>query len=186
MKIGVLAIQGSVIEHKKALEELGAEVIEVRLADDLNGVVGLILPGGESTAQARLMKRFGLFDEVRKFAHSGKAVWGTCAGAILLAKSASGKNPPDTLGVMNITADRNAYGGQLDSVESDIDFNGKSFRSIFIRAPKIRPLGGGVKTLATVNGEPVALREGNMFATSFHPELTDDTRVHEYFLRMCR
>ena len=200
MTIGILAIQGSVIEHKRALEKLGVSVSEVRLPENLKGIDGIILPGGESTTISKLMKRFGLFDELKKKISEGLPAWGTCAGAILLAKKVTGKNPPLTLQVMYIEADRNAYGRQIESFISDIqikfDFrfsnlpagrHGFDFiQGIFIRAPKIRPLpDSDVEVLAECDGEPVMLRQKNMLATSFHPELTDDLFVHNYFLSMC-
>jgi 5'-phosphate synthase pdxT subunit len=191
MTIGILAIQGSVIEHRHALEKLGANVVEVRLPDDLQNLDGIILPGGESTTISKLMKRFGLFDELKKRISDGLPVWGTCAGAILMAKKITGKNPPTTLEVMDIEVSRNAYGRQLESFEKefrilDSGFGKRGFNGIFIRGPKIRRLKeGNVTILAECDGEPVMLRQKNMLATSFHPELTDDLFVHQYFLEMC-
>jgi len=200
VKIGILAIQGSVIEHKRVLEKLGVSVTEVRLPDDLKGIDGIILPGGESTTISKLMKRFGLFDELKKRIIDGLPVWGTCAGAILLAKKVTGKNPPLTLGLMDIEVDRNAYGRQLESFEKgftiilagsewsqDSRFSNQKFNGIFIRAPKIRPLlKSDVEILAECDSEPVMIRQKNMLATTFHPELTDDLSVHRYFLDMCK
>ena len=217
MTIGILAIQGSVIEHRRALEKLGVSVSEVRLPNDLNGIDGIIIPGGESTTISKLMKRFGLFDELKKRISDGLPAWGTCAGAILLAKKVTGKNPPPTLEVMDIEVSRNAYGGQLQSFVTDLSFKletrpfdklpsdtlsagrskfEKNHRSqiinhkligIFIRAPKIRLLPkSDVEVLAECDGEPVMIRERNMFVTSFHPELTEDVAIHEYFLDMCK
>jgi 5'-phosphate synthase pdxT subunit len=194
MIIGILAIQGSAIEHRRALEKLGVSVTEVRLSDDLKGINGIILPGGESTTISKLMKRFGLFDELKKRITDGLPAWGTCAGAILLAKKVTGKNPPQTLEVMDIEVSRNAFGGQLQSFVADLSFkleirNSKSenFKGIFIRAPKIRPLpNSDVKILAECDGEPVMLKERNMLVTSFHPELTDDLSIHRYFIEMCK
>ena len=189
LKIGILAIQGSVIEHRRALQKLGAKVIEIRSPDDLKGIDGIILPGGESTTTSKLMKHFGLFDELKKMISKGLPVFGTCAGAILLAKKVIGKNPPTTLGLMNIEADRNAYGRQLDSFIHKLRIKNYELRinGIFIRAPKIRPLPkSNVEILAKCNGEPVMLRQKNMLITSFHPELTEDLFIHQYFLDMCK
>lgn len=199
MKIGILAIQGSVIEHVRATKQaaqnlnLDIEVIEVRLPEDFKDISGIILPGGESTTQSKLMKRYGLFEELQKKIQAGLPVWGTCAGAILLAKEVSGKENkvlPDTLAVMDIHADRNAYGTQVDSFINSLDmqFNDElqKIEAVFIRAPKLTALNDSVQTLATDKDESVALQKGSMLVTSFHPELTDDTKVHEYFLSMCQ
>ncbi len=191
MEIGVLAIQGSVIEHRKMLEFLGVNVTEIREPEDLKGIEGLIIPGGESTTMSKLMKRYRLFDELRRLIQSGLAVWGTCAGAILLAKNVTGLNPPDTLSVMDIEVERNGYGRQLDSFENKLrikneELSIESFNGIFIRAPKLKPSDSNVSTLAETDGESVMLQQKNMLVTSFHPELTDDPTVHRYFLEMCR
>lgn len=198
MKIGILAIQGAVIEHRRALERLNVRVTDVRLPEDLEGIDGIIIPGGESTTISKLMKRFGLFDELKKRIAAGLPVWGTCAGAILLAKKVTGKNPPPTLEVMDILADRNAYGSQKESFEVPLDMGpprpvikdghhslqGK-IQGIFIRAPKLDKLpDSDVEVLAKCDGEPVMLRQGSKLVTSFHPELTEDLRVHEYFVGM--
>ena len=196
LNIGILAIQGSVIEHRRAVEKLGAEVTEVRLPEDLNGIDGIILPGGESTTISKLMKRFGLFDELKKRISDGLPVWGTCAGAILLAKKVTGKNPPPTLEVMDIEVDRNAYGSQIHSFESQLTINaslaflvnsrfGEKINGVFIRAPKIKPLNDSVEVLAECRGDSVMLKQKNMLVTSFHPELTDDVAVHRFFVEMC-
>jgi len=191
MTIGILAIQGSVIEHKRALGKLGVDVAEVRLPSDLKKIDGLIIPGGESTTISKLMKRFGLFDELKKRIKKGLFVWGTCAGAILLAKKVTGKNPPPTLELMDIIADRNAYGRQLDSFMAqfriqDLGFRIQDYKGIFIRAPKLKKIpNSDVQMLAECKGDAVMMRQGNMLVTSFHPELTDDLRIHEYFVRMC-
>jgi 5'-phosphate synthase pdxT subunit len=187
LKIGILAIQGSVIEHKQAMEKLSVGVVEVRLPDDLKGIDGIILPGGESTTISKLMKRFGLFDELKKRISDGLPAWGTCAGAILLAKKVTGKNPPPTLQVMDIEVCRNAYGRHLDSFQKkfkikDLRFKIQNFDGIFIRAPKIRPFPNSeIEVLAECDGEPVMLRQRNILVTSFHPELTDDLTIHEFF-----
>ena len=187
MRIGVLAIQGSVIEHKRVLQKLGVEVIEVRLPEDLSGLDGIILPGGESTTQSKLLRRFKLFDELKKQIKSGLPVWGTCTGAILLAKKVIGKNAPETFKAMDIVANRNAYGGQIDSFEADLEIRKQdsgfsNFKGVFIRAPKLDVMSDKVEILCEHEDSPVMLRQKNMLATAFHPELTDDAQIHEYFI----
>lgn len=190
MKIGVLAIQGSVIEHSKALEELEVDVQPVRSLQDLSKIQGIILPGGESTAQSKLLQRFDLFEPLQKKIKQGLPVWGTCAGAILLAREVTGKNAPPTLEVMNIRVERNAYGAHresfIHSIECNIDQKKCSIEAVFIRAPQIHPLHEDVQILALWEEKAVMLREENMLVTAFHPELTENTSVHEYFLRMCQ
>ncbi len=200
--IGVLAIQGSVIEHAVALEKAAKrlriliEVVEVRTIGDIcdskgNVLIdGIILPGGESTAQSLLLGSTGLFEVLKKAIEDGLSVWGTCAGAILLAKKVTGKNPPRTLEVMDIVADRNAYGSQLDSFDESImlKFPGekeRTMRPAFIRAPKLKPLKKEVRVIAKLNGKPVGFLQKHMLATAFHPELTRDSILHEFFIRMC-
>jgi len=189
MNIGILAIQGSVIEHKTALQKLGVEVIEVRRSDDLKNLDGIILPGGESATQSKLLRRSGLFDDLKKRIEGGLPAWGTCAGAILLAKKVTGKNPPSTLGVMDIEANRNAYGRQLDSFEAKLmvqmNPHPKKIKGVFIRAPKLKPK-ADVQRLANCKNDVVMLRQNHMLATSFHPELTDDVSIHLYFVKMCK
>ncbi len=189
--IGILAIQGSVIEHKHMLQKLDVDVRDVRLPEDLDGVNGIIIPGGESTTISKLLKRFGLFTVLRQQIEGGLPVWGTCAGAILLAKKTIGLNPPPTLEVMDIEVSRNAFGRQRDSFETNLMIKSlkdpksesQKFKGIFIRAPKIRPLTeGNVTVLAECDGEPVMLKQDNMLVTSFHPELTDDVAIHKYFV----
>jgi 5'-phosphate synthase pdxT subunit len=186
MLIGVLALQGDFEAHRTVLERLGAEVREVRVPADLLGLDGLIIPGGESTTITRLMNMYGLYEPLRAFAGS-HPVWGTCAGAIVMAKDATDLDR-DPLRLMDIEVVRNAFGRQVDSFEVDLPFDeidGEPLHAIFIRAPLIRSVGEGVKAVATLaDGEIVAARQGHLLATSFHPELTDDTRVHAYFLRM--
>ena len=203
MKIGVLDIQGSVAEHLAAIKKLknsgGGPMVEpvlVKNLDDLSGVSGLIIPGGESTTIGKLLRRFGLREEIIKRVREGSlAVWGTCAGAILLAKKIVGRQNADSLGLMDITVERNAYGRQIESFETQLEFDlgpagraiaGNVVPGIFIRAPKILAVGVGVEILAKHDGEIVAARQGNLLATNFHPELTDDLRVHGYFVEMCR
>jgi 5'-phosphate synthase pdxT subunit len=186
LTIGVLALQGDFAEHEAILKRLGAETRQVRMPADLEGLDGLIIPGGESTTITRLMNMYGLYEPLRSYALS-RPVWGTCAGAIVMAREATDLDR-DPLRIMDIEVVRNAFGRQVDSFETDLPFNdidGEPVHAIFIRAPLIRGLGEGVKAVATLaDGEIVAAREGHLLATSFHPELTDDPRVHAYFLRM--
>jgi 5'-phosphate synthase pdxT subunit len=188
MKIGVLALQGDFQEHITVLRRLGVEAVEVRLPRELEGLDGLIIPGGESTTLARLAADFGLIEPLRAFARA-KPTWGTCAGMIFLAKDV-GHNQP-TLGLMDIAVDRNAFGRQVQSFETDLDVsalmrgNGKDrpFHAVFIRAPAIRSAGPGVEVLARLDeNTAVAARQDHLLATAFHPELTDDDRFHRYFL----
>lgn len=193
MKIGVLDIQGSVKEHAEALQKCGAEVVFVKTSEDLMKVSGLIIPGGESTTIGKLLRKFGLRDAIIRRAQKGMAIWGTCAGAILLAKKISENQQADSLKLMDIEIERNAYGRQLDSFESEVEFfedgndaAGKLIPAIFIRAPKIKSIGKNVKVLAKHGKEIVAVREGNLLATMLHPELTSGLHLHRYFLEMCR
>lgn len=187
MVIAVLAVQGSFFEHEQILKKLGAEYFEIRIKADLDRHFdGLILPGGESTTMVKLLKELDIFDTLQKKIADGLPVYGTCAGMILLANNLSNdKNV--YLGTMDITVKRNAYGRQLGSFEtlSDVKGVGK-VPMIFIRAPYIESVGEGVEVLASVNGNIVAARQGKQLVTSFHPELTDDTSVHEYFLNMLK
>ncbi|MCK9186508.1 pyridoxal 5'-phosphate synthase glutaminase subunit PdxT [Candidatus Gracilibacteria bacterium] len=205
MKIGILDIQGSVEEHLEMLKKLkNVEAVLVKKSEDLKDVKGLILPGGESTTIGKLLRRFGLRDEIIKRVKKGMAVWGTCAGAILLSKKIVGKENADSLNLMDITVERNAYGRQLDSFETQVEFDLSTKKSteetdvlkkntvrlcripaIFIRAPKILEVGKGVKILAKYKDEIIMAREKNMLVTTFHPELTDDLEVHQYFVKMC-
>jgi 5'-phosphate synthase pdxT subunit len=187
VRIGVLALQGDFAEHIVALNDLGADAVEVRTLDQLRAVDGLIIPGGESTTIARLLIAFDLLEPLRGLIADGLPVWGTCAGAILLAKQVPNLDRPP-LAVMDITVERNAFGRQVDSFEADLDvagIEGAALRAIFIRAPIIRRTGRGVDVLASLeDGTVVAARQGRLLATSFHPELTDDRRVHGLFLEM--
>ena len=188
MKIGVLAIQGDVIEHQAVLRRLGADEVEVRVPGDLAGVDGLIIPGGESTTIGKLMVQYGLDRAIPDAVQKGMAVYGTCAGMILLAKRASGGEPP-LLRVMDIEVARNAYGRQVDSFETDLEvpvLGPPPLHAVFIRAPVIEEVGRGVEVLASLNGRPVLAREGRLLVSSFHPELAPDDRVHRYFLDMIR
>jgi 5'-phosphate synthase pdxT subunit len=186
-KIGVLALQGDFAEHIDVLRGLGAETAEVRIPEQLAGLDGLVIPGGESTTIARLLHEWALVEPIRARYHQGMAIWGTCAGAILLAERAPGLDR-EGLQLMDIQVERNAFGRQVDSFEADLDvpaFGPPPFRAVFIRAPLIVKAGPEVEVLARLaNGSIVAARQGALLATAFHPELTDDTRFHRYFLDM--
>jgi pyridoxal 5'-phosphate synthase pdxT subunit len=190
MKIGILALQGAFIEHKTVLAKLKVEVSEVRLATDLTGLNGLIIPGGESTTILKLMHSYELFQPLRKMIGSGLAVWGTCAGMICLAKTVlnSEQAALKPLEVMDITVRRNAFGRQIDSFETDLSIHGLNpplFHAVFIRAPRIEKVEPQVDVLARLaDGTIVAAQQQNLMVTSFHPELTNDTRIHEYFLKL--
>ena len=192
MNIGILALQGAFIEHAAVLKRLGVEAREVRLPKDLDRLDGLIIPGGESTPIGKLAVKYGLMDPLRQMARSGRPMWGTCAGLIFMAKDA-GRDQP-LLGLMDVTVRRNAFGRQVDSFEADLSIKGiegpRPFHAIFIRAPLIERVGAGVEVLSQVeqNGGPaiVAARQGSLLATSFHPELSGDDRVHRLFLSMAK
>jgi pyridoxal 5'-phosphate synthase pdxT subunit len=193
MRIGVLALQGAFVEHIKMLEQLGVEAVEVRLPEDLQGLDGLIIPGGESTTIGKLATLYGLIEPMRAFA-AEKPVWGTCAGMIFMAKEIDRDQP--LLGVMDITVERNAFGRQVDSFEVGLEVprlrqagNGgvAPFPAIFIRGPRLVDAGEerGVEVLARLeDGTAVAARQGEWLVTSFHPELSGDPRFHEYFLQL--
>ena len=186
MKIGVFALQGAFIEHERALSALGAEVTEIRRkADFSDGLDGIVLPGGESTVQGKLLREEGLLSPVKDAIEGGLPVFGTCAGLILLARQLS-NDPNVYLGCMDVTVKRNAYGRQLGSFRADLNFAGERLPAVFIRAPYIERAGAGVEILAETGGKIVAARQKHMLATAFHPELTDDLRVHAYFLRLIR
>ncbi len=176
-RIGVLALQGAFREHASALRRLGADVVEVRLPEHLDSLDGLVLPGGESTTIMRLAREYGLDEAIRRFRG---AVLGTCAGMIVLDR--------DHLDLADVVVERNAYGRQVRSFEGDVELAGEErpLRGIFIRAPRVRELGPGVEVLGELDGEPVLVRDGRFLLASFHPELTDDTRVHERFLELVR
>ncbi|MCX6079495.1 MAG: pyridoxal 5'-phosphate synthase glutaminase subunit PdxT [Chloroflexi bacterium] len=192
MKIGVLALQGDFAEHIVMLRRLGVETAEVRLPAHLDGLEGLIMPGGESTTIGKLAVAYGLMDPLREFGKS-KAIWGTCAGAIFLSKDARREQP--LLGMMDITVLRNAFGAQVDSFEADLDIEALKqatnsslpYHAVFIRAPIIDSVSGTARVLsALADGRIVAAQENKLLATSFHPELTCDSRFHEYFISLCR
>jgi pyridoxal 5'-phosphate synthase pdxT subunit len=190
MRIGVLALQGAFIEHVAVLRELGAEAFEVRRTDELKNVDGLVIPGGESTTILKLMHTFELYEPLKQRISAGLPVLATCAGMICLASKVANSQESvlDTLGVMDIEVKRNAFGRQVDSFEIDLriaDLGEKPFHAVFIRSPLIQKVGPLVKVLARLpEGTIVAARQDNMIATSFHPELTADTRFHRYFLEL--
>jgi 5'-phosphate synthase pdxT subunit len=184
MNVGVLALQGAYIEHEKVLRGLGATAREVRLPEHLTGLDALIIPGGESTTIGKLAVTFHLLDPLREFTQT-HPVWGTCAGMIMLAKDI-GRDQP-LIGVMDIKVNRNAFGRQVDSFETDLtvpEIGADPFHAVFIRAPLVLDVGDHVQVLARLDdGRIVAVRQGHWLATAFHPELTDDNRFHRYFLR---
>ena len=188
MKIGVLAVQGAFAEHIAVLRKLGVEAVEVRLPEQLDGLDGLIIPGGESTSITLLMKNYGLTEAISRLAKSGFPVFGTCAGMIVLASDLSNDGGVEPVGAMDIRVARNAFGRQVDSFEAELSISvlGKEpLTAVFIRAPKIESVGKKVEVLAKLaDGTVVAARQGKLLVTSFHPELTDDTRLHRYFLDM--
>ncbi len=190
MKIGVLALQGDFAEHAVMLKRLKVEAVEVRLPEHLKSLDGLIIPGGESTTIGKLATDFGLMEPLRQFGQA-HAIWGTCAGAIFLSKDVRRNQP--LLGLMDITVERNAFGRQVNSFETELDVpvlnratgTRQPYHAVFIRSPIIESVSGEAKALAsTSNGKIVAALQGHLLATSFHPELTDDTRFHEYFLSL--
>jgi 5'-phosphate synthase pdxT subunit len=177
LRIGVLAVQGNFREHGQMLHRLGADVVEVRKADQLEGLDGLVIPGGESTTFTRLMQLYGLDDGIRRF---DRPVFGTCAGMIVLDRN--------HLGLVDLSVRRNAFGRQVASFETDLPVAGldEPVHAVFIRAPWIEEVGPGVEVLAEIDGRPVLAREGRFLVAAFHPELTDDTRLHELFLESVR
>lgn len=185
MRVGVLALQGAFIEHERRIAELGATPFEIRTRTDVESPFdGLILPGGESTVQGKLLHELELFDPLRRMIGAGLPVFGTCAGLILLARRIQ-DDPLVHFGSLDVVVERNAYGRQLGSFQAEGPFaGGVSIPMSFIRAPAIREVGSGVDVLASENGIPVAVRQGNILATAFHPELDPDTTVHSYFLSM--
>jgi len=194
MRVGVLALQGDFREHAAMLRGIGVEAVEVRLPGDLRGLEGLVIPGGESTTIGKLAREYDLIEPIRELARAGKPVWGTCAGLIVLARDI-GPEPPHAA-LLDVRVRRNAFGRQADSFEADLDVPALSgidgapgparpFHAVFIRAPRIESVGGGVDILARLDdGAIVAARQGNLLATSFHPELTGDDRFHRYFLTL--
>lgn len=194
--IGVLALQGDVREHRSALEASGAEVLEVKTADALTRVAGLVIPGGESTTMSKLAAAFGLMEPLRAVVRGGLPAYGSCAGMIMLAdRILDPRSEQESIGGLDVLVRRNAFGRQVDSFEADLHApkiaGPEPMRAVFIRAPWVEELGDGVEVLARVEGGPaadriVAVQQGNVMATSFHPEITADHRVHEYFMRLVK
>jgi 5'-phosphate synthase pdxT subunit len=187
MRVGVLAMQGAFAEHEGALIRIGVEPQRVRLPQDLEELDGLIIPGGESTTMGRLMQRWGLLEPIRALVRSGRPLWGTCAGLILMAREViDGVPGQPLLGLMDMRVRRNAFGRQVDSFEADVAvpvLGERPFRAVFIRAPSIEWLADDVEILACLQGgTPVAVRQRNLWATAFHPELVDDDRFHRCFV----
>jgi len=189
MKIGVLALQGDFAMHARALRRCGVEVVEIRKPEQLDEIDGLIMPGGESTTLLKLMDLWGFVPAIEKFHESGKPIFGTCAGLILAAREVS--NPAQSsLKLIDVGVERNAYGRQRESFETQgtatLDGHPVPIEMVFIRAPRIRRVGPGVETLASHGGEAVMARQGSVLVATFHPELTEDPTVHEYFCRMVK
>lgn len=187
MRVGVLGLQGDFQEHLAIFRALGVDAVDVRRPEQLADVDAFVIPGGESTTIGKLAERYGFIPALRERALAGMPIWGTCAGAIFIAKDVPG-HPHPIAGLMDVSVERNAFGRQVDSFEKDLQvrgMDGGSFHAIFIRAPRIANLGQDVEAIATLDdGTVVAAREGRLLATSFHPELTDDHRFHELFLRL--
>lgn len=185
VKIGVLALQGAVREHIQSIEASGAQAVVVKRVEDLSGIDGLILPGGESTAMRRLIDLYGMMEPLREFAKAGHPMFGTCAGLILLASSLVGYEQPH-IGVMDVTVERNSFGRQVDSFEVSLLIKGVAddFPAVFIRAPHINEVGPKTEVLCEHNGRIVMAQQGQFLGCSFHPELTDDHRVTAYFVQL--
>jgi 5'-phosphate synthase pdxT subunit len=189
LRIGVLALQGGVAEHTRMLLQIGITPVEVRLPEHLGDLDGIIFPGGESTAIAKLMAKAGLTEPLRLRLEQGLPAYGTCAGMILLARRV-GESTHSILGLMDIRVKRNAYGAQGESFEAEVcvtGLEGRPVRGMFIRAPVVEEVGPGVEVLASLaDGTPIVVREGTLLASAFHPELSDDARMHQLFAKMCR
>lgn len=187
MKVGVLALQGAVAEHIRSIEQAGAIGVIVKRVEQLDELDGLIIPGGESTTIGKLMRKYDFIDAVRQFSAQGKPIFGTCAGLIVLAERIEGQDDAH-LELMDMTVARNAFGRQRESFETDLPVKGieEPIRAVFIRAPLITEVGPEVEVLSTFNGEIVTARQGHLLAASYHPELTDDYRLHQYFLDMIK
>jgi len=187
VRVGVLALQGDCSEHAEVLQRIGVQVVPVRTPEALEGLRGLVLPGGESTTLGALMTRCGLHEAIRERVREGMALFGTCAGLILMARRASGGEVP-LLGLLDVAVERNAYGRQRESFEDDLccpAVESNPFRVAFIRAPVITWVGAGVEVLARHEGLPVLVRQGRLLGTTFHPEITGYTGVHRYFCELC-
>ncbi|GGD96898.1 pyridoxal 5'-phosphate synthase glutaminase subunit PdxT [Paenibacillus nasutitermitis] len=187
MKIGVLALQGAVAEHMRSIQAAGGEPVAIKQPEQLNELGGLIIPGGESTTIGKLMRKYGFMDAIRSFSEAGKPIFGTCAGLIVLADRIEGQEDAH-LQLMDMTVARNAFGRQRESFETDLDVIGidEPIRAVFIRAPLIKGVGRGVEVLSTYHDEIVTARQGHLLVSSYHPELTDDYRLHAYFLGMVK
>ncbi len=186
-QIGVLALQGDFYEHIAILEKLDNKASLIKKPEELESLDGLIIPGGESTTICKLIRNYGFEEKIKLAVTSGMGLWGTCAGMITIAKKLK-DDYPKPIGIMDITVERNFYGRQIDSFEEKVVIKGlddKKFNAIFIRAPIIREVGKNVEVLSTLNNQIIAARQDKIFVTSFHPELTEDSRVHKYFLSMC-
>jgi 5'-phosphate synthase pdxT subunit len=181
MKIGILALQGDVAEHKRLLRRLNVNIVDVRMPDDLEEVDGLIIPGGESTTISKLINKSGLYKPIINKYRQGMPIYGTCAGAIILAKYVLNQKVP-TLEIMDISIKRNDYGRQIESFEAELDSEIGKIRGVFIRAPVIDKIHDGVKILSKFEGKPVLARQRNLLVSTFHPELTKNDKVHRYFL----
>ena len=185
--VGVLALQGAFREHAASVARLGAETREVRQLKDMDGIDAMIIPGGESTTMGKLLVEWGMLDPLRQRIENGMPVYGSCAGLILLCREIENSDQP-RLGVLDAVVRRNAFGRQVDSFETELDIpelGQPPIPAVFIRAPVLTGVGPRARVLAQVNGQAVAVRQDNVLATSFHPELTPDTRLHRYFLEMC-
>ncbi|WP_169090257.1 pyridoxal 5'-phosphate synthase glutaminase subunit PdxT [Paenibacillus sp. PL91] len=187
MKIGVLALQGAVAEHIRSLEAAGAEAVAVKRVEQLDELQGLVIPGGESTTIGKLMRKYGFMEAIADFSAQGKPLFGTCAGLIVLADEIEGQEDAH-LRLMDMTVARNAFGRQQESFETDLSVKGidEPVRAVFIRAPLIKKVGSGVEVLSTYRDEIVTARQGHLLAVSYHPELTDDYRLHAYFVDMVK
>ncbi|WP_168121321.1 pyridoxal 5'-phosphate synthase glutaminase subunit PdxT [Paenibacillus sp. HB172176] len=187
MKIGVLALQGAVAEHIRSLQAAGAEAVAVKRVEQLEELDGLVIPGGESTTIGKLMRKYGFMDAIKRFAADGKGIFGTCAGLIVLAERIEGQEEAH-LQLMDMTVARNAFGRQRESFETDLDVKGidEPVRAVFIRAPLIKSIGPEVEALSIYKDEIVTARQGKLLAASYHPELTDDYRLHAYFVEMLK
>lgn len=188
VRVGVLALQGDFREHAAAIRRIGHEAVLVRHALELEGIDALVIPGGESTTIGKLADRYGLVEPLQKRIADGLAVLGTCAGMIFLASGTTEEAPQVQLGVLDVIVERNAFGRQVDSFEAEIELDGldSPIHGVFIRAPDVAESGAGVEVLATVRGRPVAVRQGRIMAISFHPELTDDGRLHSMLVDMAQ
>ncbi|GMA50726.1 pyridoxal 5'-phosphate synthase subunit PdxT [Alicyclobacillus contaminans] len=186
MKIGILALQGAVREHQQMLEKLGAETVLIKKPEHLDGIEGLVVPGGESTTMGKLLREYDLLQPIKAMGEQGLPVFGTCAGMIVMAKRIQGADEPH-LGLMDVEVNRNSFGRQVNSFETDLDIPAigeQPFPAVFIRAPHVTEVGDSVEVLARYEDRVVAARQGRLLALSFHPELTGDDRLHRYFLDM--